>query len=456
MPTAKLYLKEPKKNGVLKTVEVSIALKFTADKTNRFEMVTGERVAPKYWDFTKQQVKSSHRKHVEINQSLRRIQDSVIQAWRDNRTADIDTLKTICQALVKFTPTEEKKTVIEGVERFIAQYATEKDPATVQKYKALLKKLLALDHPLTWESLDMNFLDGFKTFLYSCPNPTYSGYTLVYSDPIGCYLIEKGDHGKPVPLMDDIVFKYIINLKNLLKWCEDRGYPVNPSYKKWKVIRREYKIISLTKAELKAVEDVVIAAHTVECTPSALQRKVDAMNLARDYFLIECRTGQRISDIMRFDIKQVVNNKWTFNQKKGSRMNTNTVSIPFVGYCAPAYWIFQKYNFRLPAVSNQNLNYAIKDVLQLAGVDSEMFIERWSGNKRIREYGPKYSFCSSHSGRKTFVTLALGEMPETLVMQITGIKSYKTLNHYKGEVETETVEKWLLQMEDKTVMKKVI
>ena len=461
MATVKFNLRDPKENGILKDSEVSINLRMTISATARFQISTGEKVQPKFWDFTKQVVKSKHRKHVEINQSLSRLKDAVIQQWRDNRTADVGTLRSMAEQLIKSAPSE-KKTVIEGVVRFIAQYATEKEASTVQKYKALLSKLQSFDHPLTWESLDLNFLDAFKTFLYSCPNPTYSGYSLAYSDPHGCYIIEKGDHGKPVPLMDDVVFKYIINLKVILQWCADRGYPVNPAFKKWKVINREYKIISLTRAELSAVEDAVIAPHTVEIAESGNPnfdranaiRKAEALNIARDYFLIECRTGQRISDIMRFDIKQVTNNKWTFNQKKGSRMSTNTVTIPFIGYCAPAYWIFQKYNFRLPKVSNQNLNYAIKDVLKLAGVDQEMFIERWSGNKRIREYGPKYSFISSHTGRKTFITLALGDMPETLVMQIAGIKSYKTLNHYKGEVETETVEKYLLQMEDKTVMKK--
>lgn len=463
MATVKFYLKNPKANGSLRTDEVSIVLKFTLSRGQRFEITTGEKIIPKYWDTVKQQVKSNHRRHVEMNQSLRKIQEEIIQMWRENRTADAPTLRNLAEPLIRFVPAEEKKTILEGVDRFIAQYATEKEASTVKRYEALKKKLSDFleTYSVTWETLDMNFLDAFKRFLYAIPNPLYTGFSLDHSDSLGCYVVVKGDSGRQIGLFDDVVFKYIINLKTVLAWCEERGYPVNPSFKKWRVINREYPVISLSKAELEKVENAEISARTVAplmedpTNEYKAKAKANALNIARDYFLIECRTGQRIGDIMKFNIKDVHDHKWVLAQKKGSRMLAKVVTIPFTGFCAPAYWIFQKHNFKLPKMAQQNINYAIKDVCRIAGIDDEMYIERWAGNKRIRIYGKKYEFLSSHSGRKSFVTIALQDMPTSMVMQLTGIKSERTLRHYRGESETEQVEKYLNQIEQsKTVMKK--
>lgn len=465
MATVKFYLKNPKANGMLRADEVSIVLKFTLSRGQRFEITTGEKIIPKFWDTIKQQVKSNHRRHVEMNQSLRKIQEEVIQLWRDNRTADAQTLRNLAEPLIRFVPTEEKKTVIEAVDKFLAQYAKEKEESSLPKYQALRKRLneYSTGHKLAFETMDMNFLDAFKNYLYALPNPNYRSHSLNYSDSLGCYVLTEGDSGSPVGLFDEVVFKYIINLKTVLAWCEERGYPVNPSYKKWKVIKREYPVISLTKEELDKLETVnfrPLASLTV--SPGAtnrereIDRKVAALEVARDYLVAECRTGQRIGDIMRFDIKDVKDNRWTFNPKKGSRTITKTVTVPFTGFCAPAYWIFQKHNFKMPKISNQKLNENIKEALKAAGIDKEIYEERWAGNKRIRIYGPKYRFASSHNGRKTFITIALQFMTAAQVMDIVGIRSFKTMRHYQGETDVTETEKGLNRIEsnEKTVMKK--
>src|SRR5690606_13005891 len=101
------------------------------------------------------------------------------------------------------------------------------------------------------------------------------GYILVACDNPTCR----------VGLFDDVVFKYMDNLKTVIGWAEKRGYQVHPSYKDWEIIKREYPIISLTLDELQRIE--------------ALDSLPDHLSIARDYFSICCRTGQRISDVKR-------------------------------------------------------------------------------------------------------------------------------------------------------------
>src|SRR5690349_8448494 len=55
----KYYLKNPKKNGKLREVEVSIIYKFTAPG-GRIEVPTGLWIRPIYWDRKAQEVKASH------------------------------------------------------------------------------------------------------------------------------------------------------------------------------------------------------------------------------------------------------------------------------------------------------------------------------------------------------------------------------------------------------------
>lgn len=439
MATVKYYCNNPKAGGMLKATEVSINMRFTVDRNFRFLLATGERIVPKFWDSKKQEVKSNYRHHVEVNMSLQKIKRDMLQLWRDNRDADLVTLRALAKPIVTGKGAQEqKKTVIEAVQQFIAQYAKEKAVSSTKRYKVLLNRLteFGAEYPLTLDTLDFNFYDAFKNWLYDRPNPLYTGYSLHRDGDV--YVMQHDEQGLPVGLFDEVVYKYFINLKTVLAWAEQRGYDVHPAYKKWQIIRRDYDVISLSFDELKRLEQTTMPSKRLE--------------IARDYLALECRTGQRISDLKRFNIADVKDNKWTFVQKKGNRLINKTVTVPFAGYCQPAYWILQKYGFRMPNISEQNLNYAIKEACKEAKIDEDIYIDRWAGNKRIRIAGKKYEFISTHNGRKTFVTIALSKMPQANVMKITGIRSFKTLKHYMGEVDDKEIEKQLISIEDNSAI----
>lgn len=454
MATVKFYCNNPKAGGMLKATEVSINMRFTVDRNFRFLLATGERIVPKFWDSKKQEVKSNYRHHVEVNMSLQKIKRDILQLWRENKDADLATLRTLARPIVTGRGVQEqKKTVVEIVQQFIAQYAKEKASSSTKRYKVLLNRLIEYDQFQRQlmevskdkqkiyehaDELDFNFYDEFKNWLYDRPNPLYTGYSLYYDSDLEIYALQKDDQGLPVGLFDEVVYKYFINLKTVMAWAEQRGNEVHPAYKKWPIIRREYDVISLSFDELKRLEQSTMPSKRLE--------------IARDYLALECRTGQRISDLKRFNIADVKDNKWTFVQKKGNRLINKTVTVPFIGYCQPAYWILQKYGFRMPAVSEQNLNYAIKEACKEAGIDQDIYIDRWAGNKRIRIPGKKYEFISTHNGRKSFITIALQHMLPKLVMDLTGIRSFKTLKHYEGESDVQEIEKQLISIEDNSAI----
>lgn len=425
----KFYLKRPKHNDQLRKEEVSIIGRFSLGRAFRFDFDTSETIVPALWNFQQQKAKSTYRGHLELNDSLEDIKREIRDLYKKN-TSTLAEFKKLCQSRFKGTTvTQEKKTIFVAFEKFLSAYKAEKDKKTVFKYTTLLARLTEFDKgcPVDLPTLDFNFYDAFKKFLYKIPNPFYPNQSLVYDTQDDSWRIAEGNEGDPVGIFDETVNAYLIQLKTFLAWAEKRENQVHQSFKSWETVRHPHDPITLTSAELETLENAVFNSP--------------ALDIGRDYLVFECHTGQRISDLKRFDLKNLTGNKWTFTPRKGNRLSPkqNTVHLN-----ERAIAILQKYNWKMPMLSEQKINKNIHKACKEAGIDKWTTIYRWAGNRRIKIEGPKHEFISSHTGRKTWITLALQSgMSAEHVMELTGIKDYKTLKHYRGKFEEEAVKKEL-------------
>lgn len=406
--TVNFYLKDPKSDGNFKKTEVSIYAKFTVTRRERFEIFLKEKILPKHWDFKTQRAKSSAPDHVLINLYLDDRRRKLITLYRENRDKTFVEFKNMALGIG-----EEKKTLSAAYESFLSQCAQDKDIKTLKKYEALRSHLFGSDKvegftkhhgEIDFLRLDWNFLDSFRKSLYG-----------------------KG-------LQDSSVYKYIVNLKTFLAWAEERGYPVNTVYRKWKVLYRVKQVVTLTLHELEKLEEADLP---------------HGPGIGRDFLCLEARTGQRIGDLLAFDIKDYSDYRWSFVQKKGHSLRTSKVSVDFVGYSAPGLHILAKHNFQLPKFSEQRINKWIKEACRLVGITQEITLEKWVGGKCIQTTIPKWKKMSTHIGRKTFITLTQYEFTATDVMRMTGIKSHQTLKHYEGEREDEHRRKGLISLQEK-------
>ena len=85
----------------------------------------------------------------------------------------------------------------------------------------------------------------------------------------------------------------------------------------------------------------------------------------------------------------------------------------------------------LSIISNQKMNDYIKELAELAGIDSPVVVTKYIGVKRIDNTYPKYKLLSSHSARRTFTTLSLEKgMRIEVVQKILGHKSIRTTMGY--------------------------
>lgn len=436
-----------------KLKEASLYVIFTVDRSRRFEITLDEKVEIKHWNKKDQCVKGTHPRHLEINLYLQQQKTKLLNLWSENRNVDFSIFKSIATG-----QQSQKKTLFLAYTEFLQQVGKEKDSKTLTKYTTLEKHWREFDRKYSFDfpTVDDKFCDLFKDHLYDIVNPNYTGHRLVYNGVDEVYDIVKGDIGEPIGLFDDVVHKYVSMVQTFLKWAEKRGHPVNPAYKTWKVIRRRYPPITLTLAEVEKLENFDFNKETVKpfCERNCnLERIINAVDVGRDYLVLECRIGQRISDIRRFNLKDYSDLKWTFTPKKGSRLSSKRVTVHFKGYCFPALRILEKYNYRMPDLAEQKINDNIKTACKIAGINTYTETFRWQRNKKIRISGPKYEFLSNHTGRRSFVTIGLQYLPPKFVKDLAGIDSWATLKHYEGQSEDHNIDEALNKIPT-TIMRK--
>ena len=106
--------------------------------------------------------------------------------------------------------------------------------------------------------------------------------------------------------------------------------------------------------------------------------------------------------------------------------------IPLVGWSRKAWDIGLKYNFSLPKFSQQYFNREISKICPTAKITEPVLLNRDKGNTRIQIRKPKCDLVSSHTARRTCVSLLLEKgVPPTVVMKLTGHTSIQTMMKYE-------------------------
>jgi integrase len=128
-----------------------------------------------------------------------------------------------------------------------------------------------------------------------------------------------------------------------------------------------------------------------------LQEKV------RDVFCFQCYTGQRFSDIANLKREDIKGNTWHLHTYK----TRDIIKVPLT---PGALDILKKYENQanpLPVISHQKTNDIIKEVCEKAKINSLETKVMYRGKERIEIKKPKHDLISTHTARRTFVTLSL-------------------------------------------------
>ncbi len=257
---------------------------------------------------------------------------------------------------------------------------------TTRVYKALPKKLKGYAKA---EGITLSFNYWTKETLNSFSNYLYGqGY------------------------LNDTVNNQIKALKAFLNWAYKKHHN-NQSYKGYKVTWESHSVISLSTDELNRVYSCDLSEY------ANLER-------VRDLFCIGCYTAQRYSDLQQLEPSQIDGNYWNVHSEKTRKL----IKVPLSN---KTLTLLKKYDYNPPKLSNQKFNKALKRVGEIAGINTPVQKVSYSGSKRTTIKAPKYSFMSSHTARRTGITLLI-EMgvPLPIIQKLTGHSDIKTLLKYDG------------------------
>lgn len=228
-------------------------------------------------------------------------------------------------------------------------------------------------------------------------------------------------------------FKFI---KTILYHAQQNGYEVFSGLNRIKCKTEKPMFVILTPEELERIESSSFSDEHLET--------------AKDWLLISCYSGQRISDFMRFDVSMLTEknvkgkNRFfiEFVQEKTKKQVLLPIHHKIVEILKKRDWNFPR------KMSEPKYNEHIKKVCELVGIDEQiegtLAIKNESDNikhrkknnrRKVKGIYPKYKLVSSHIGRRSFASNNFGDIPTPLLMVATGHSTPNMLMKYIGKID---------------------
>ena len=188
--------------------------------------------------------------------------------------------------------------------------------------------------------------------------------------------------------------------------------------------------VKKTDDEIALRGDEVTQIHRFKCD----NKKDEEI---KDLFVLECLTGQRISDI-----DKVANNIETKNGRTYINLvqekTTEKIEVDIIFQIALD--IIKKYNYKLPTYDRYTYNKRIKEICKDAGIKgTEITTKQEAGSGTVKKIEKeRYECVSSHTGRRTFITLlSLMGYNYNDIARYSGHKTLEILRQYdKSKVGT--------------------
>ena len=379
-------------------------------------------VSKEYW--SKQHKKKSKdieitNKQTEINNELNKIENHILKAFNSANTNDINKEWLQSQIDYYYNPPQQNKSIPTNLIDYIDYYKVSRrhdlKPVMIRRCNVIKSKLEKYEKETKTKILIENVNDTFRNSFLDFENEQkYSLSTikreLVFIKTICTHAKKKG-------------LKVSLELDDFSKEVKrDNLENANKTF------------VYLNENDLNKLENI---------NPNRLK---NAYKDVKDWLIISCYTGQRISDFMRFNTSmiRVQNNKKfiEFTQVKTG----HKVSIPLHSKILK---ILEENNNQFPKpISDVKYNEYVKEVCRIAKIDevitggkiSNLGTEKnpiW--RKEVKEY-KKYELVSSHIGRRSFATNNFGKIPTSILKTLTSHKTEKMLLNYVGKSENDMLE----------------
>lgn len=341
-------------------------------------------------------------KQAEVNTELNKIENHVLKAVNDANISQINKHWLNTQIDKYYNPINENNTIVsnELIKNIDFYISTNKQlsKGTIKQYSTLKNKLITYESvnatKLYVKDINELFKNNFENY---CIKQNYSTNT---------------------------ISRNLKAIKTICNYAKRNGAEVNLQLDSLKIAPERVESIYLTFEDLNKIEN--IEAHKL----------TESLNNAKEWLIISCYVGQRVSDFMRFtdemirieDGKSLIE----FTQKKTKKIMT----IPLH---KKVLEILKKNNGKFPrAISDQKYNDYIKEVCRIAELNKDIVskkklkLENNQYRNKTKSY-KKWELVSTHIGRRSFATNFYGEIPTTYLMAVTGHKTETTFLTYIGK-----------------------
>lgn len=157
---------------------------------------------------------------------------------------------------------------------------------------------------------------------------------------------------------------------------------------------------------------------------------------ARDWLVVACFTGQRVSDFMRMTPSMIRRDQSRSFIELTQKKTGASVTIPLLPEVDD---VLAKRQGNFPrAISDQKFNEYAKEVCKRARIDTIIKVKKRVDNKYKEGDFPKYDLISSHIGRRSFSSNFYGIIPTSLLKNITGHSTEQMLLKYIGKTSNDT------------------
>lgn len=410
------WLEKRKKNGIVVEENMPISMRLTFNST-RINFSTGFRIDASKWDEQKQRVKNgctnkAMQSAAEINTVLNQYEAELHSIFKKFETLDtMPTKDQVKEAFNRMHLSESAK------EEGAAQLEQEEKKAKRPRPSDVMREFISENETInqwTWGTIEkFNAIENhFKDFNARL---SLDEYDKAHLAKFVQFLIDKKD------MRNSTVKKQLGYLKWFFRWCQEKGYCNCGDYQSFdpKLKTTPKKVIFLDEHELEQLETYEIPENK-----KYLER-------VRDVFLFCCYSSLRYSDVYNLKRSDIQNNKMLITTIKthddlAIELNKTTTDL------------LKKYadcdfpdNKALPVITNQKMNDYLKELCELAGIDTPINEVFYKGGVRHEITTPKYALMSTHAGRRTFICKALSmNIPPEVVMKWTGHSDYKAMKPY--------------------------
>lgn len=386
-----------------------------------FGVNTKFEVVKEYWK-TQHKKKSKDilitNKQLETNNELNKIENHILNAFNSVNPDEVNKEWLQNQIDFYYNPQKEDEAlptdIIKYFDYFIECKKNEITIGTQKKYnvtKHLLERYqLSKKSQLKISDINYNFKVDFENY---CLQNNYALNT---------------------------ISKDLRTIKTVCNHAKQNGIKVSEQLNNIKTPQHKTDKIFLTFEELEKIENI------------DKRRLNDNLENSKDWLIISCYSGQRISDFMRFNkemIRYERNKKGVlkplieFTQVKTNKVMTVALHPKIVD-------ILNKRNGNFPKViSDPKYNLYIKQVCRIAEINQpvkgSILIDLNKDNKtektknKVKQYRKKsgmfskWQLVTSHIGRRSFATNFYGTIPTTYLMNVTGHSTEAMFLNYIGK-----------------------